>query len=125
MVQEMGLEPTQDCSHKHLKLARLPIPPPLRVISRHFRRLYHYITLFFTCQYLFTNFFIFLYFLIFFLYQSVHEGRKERYYIRVNAFLERHGAHASAILLFFLKDGHTLLLVLKLHRKGFRTKSKV
>ena len=58
MVQEMGLEPTQDCSHKHLKLARLPIPPPLRT-RRHFRRLYHYITKILYCQYLFSNFLFF------------------------------------------------------------------
>ena len=29
-MQEMGLEPTRYCSHRHLKPARLPIPPLLR-----------------------------------------------------------------------------------------------
>ena len=28
-MQEMGLEPTQPCGHRHLKPARLPIPPLL------------------------------------------------------------------------------------------------
>ncbi len=28
MVRRRGLEPPQDCSHYHLKVARLPIPPP-------------------------------------------------------------------------------------------------
>lgn len=27
MVRTRGLEPPQDCSHYHLKVARLPIPP--------------------------------------------------------------------------------------------------
>ena len=30
IVQEMGLEPTRYCYHRHLKPARLPIPPLLR-----------------------------------------------------------------------------------------------
>ncbi len=30
-MQEMGLEPTRYCYHRHLKPARLPIPPLLRV----------------------------------------------------------------------------------------------
>ncbi len=29
LVQEMGLEPTRSCDHRHLKPARLPIPPLL------------------------------------------------------------------------------------------------
>ena len=29
-MQEMGLEPTRCCHHRHLKPARLPIPPFLR-----------------------------------------------------------------------------------------------
>ncbi len=29
-MQEMGLEPTRPCGHRHLKPARLPIPPLLR-----------------------------------------------------------------------------------------------
>ena len=29
-MQEMGLEPTRHCCHRHLKPARLPIPPLLR-----------------------------------------------------------------------------------------------
>ena len=29
-MQEMGLEPTRYCYHRHLKPARLPIPPLLR-----------------------------------------------------------------------------------------------
>ncbi len=28
-MQEMGLEPTRPCGHRHLKPARLPIPPLL------------------------------------------------------------------------------------------------
>ena len=28
LVRRRGLEPPQDCSHYHLKVARLPIPPP-------------------------------------------------------------------------------------------------
>ncbi len=28
-MQEMGLEPTRSCDHRHLKPARLPIPPLL------------------------------------------------------------------------------------------------
>ncbi len=31
-MQEMGLEPTRYCYHRHLKPARLPIPPLLRTI---------------------------------------------------------------------------------------------
>ena len=31
-MQEMGLEPTRYCYHRHLKPARLPIPPLLRAI---------------------------------------------------------------------------------------------
>ena len=30
VMQEMGLEPTRYCYHRHLKPARLPIPPLLR-----------------------------------------------------------------------------------------------
>lgn len=30
MVGEEGIEPSRDCSHKILSLARLPIPPPAR-----------------------------------------------------------------------------------------------
>ena len=30
IVQEMGLEPTRHCCHRHLKPARLPIPPLLQ-----------------------------------------------------------------------------------------------
>ena len=30
VLQEMGLEPTRYCYHRHLKPARLPIPPLLR-----------------------------------------------------------------------------------------------
>ena len=30
IMQEMGLEPTRSCDHRHLKPARLPIPPLLR-----------------------------------------------------------------------------------------------
>ena len=30
LMQEMGLEPTRYCYHRHLKPARLPIPPLLR-----------------------------------------------------------------------------------------------
>ena len=30
LVQKMGLEPTRYCYHRHLKPARLPIPPLLR-----------------------------------------------------------------------------------------------
>ena len=29
IMQEMGLEPTRSCDHRHLKPARLPIPPLL------------------------------------------------------------------------------------------------
>ena len=29
-MQKMGLEPTRHCCHRHLKPARLPIPPLLR-----------------------------------------------------------------------------------------------
>ena len=29
IMQEMGLEPTRYCYHRHLKPARLPIPPLL------------------------------------------------------------------------------------------------
>ena len=29
IMQKMGLEPTQSCDHRHLKPARLPIPPLL------------------------------------------------------------------------------------------------
>ena len=32
-MQEMGLEPTRPCEHRHLKPARLPIPPLLRTIG--------------------------------------------------------------------------------------------
>ena len=31
-MQEMGLEPTRYCYHRHLKPARLPIPPLLRTV---------------------------------------------------------------------------------------------
>ena len=31
VMQEMGLEPTRYCYHRHLKPARLPIPPLLHV----------------------------------------------------------------------------------------------
>ena len=30
-VQEAGLEPAQSCDHRHLKPARLPIPPFLHI----------------------------------------------------------------------------------------------
>ncbi len=30
-MQEMGLEPTRYCYHRHLKPARLPIPPLLHL----------------------------------------------------------------------------------------------
>ena len=30
-MQEMGLEPTRYCYHRHLKPARLPIPPLLQL----------------------------------------------------------------------------------------------
>ena len=30
IMQKMGLEPTRYCYHRHLKPARLPIPPLLR-----------------------------------------------------------------------------------------------
>ena len=30
----MGLEPTRSCDHRHLKPARLPIPPFLRFFNR-------------------------------------------------------------------------------------------
>ena len=33
MVQKMGLEPTRHCCHRHLKPARLPIPPLLHARS--------------------------------------------------------------------------------------------
>ena len=32
MVHGMGLEPTRDCSHYPLKVACLPIPPPVHVM---------------------------------------------------------------------------------------------
>ena len=32
-MRRMGLEPTRDCSHKILSLARLPIPTPPRTSS--------------------------------------------------------------------------------------------
>ena len=32
IMQEMGLEPTRSCDHRHLKPARLPIPPLLHFI---------------------------------------------------------------------------------------------
>ena len=37
-MQEMGLDPTRYCYHRHLKPARLPIPPLLRTkyILAHF-----------------------------------------------------------------------------------------
>jgi hypothetical protein len=31
-MQEMGLEPTRSCDHRHLKPARLPIPPLLHLL---------------------------------------------------------------------------------------------
>ena len=31
-MQEMGLEPTRSCDHRHLKPARLPIPPLLHFV---------------------------------------------------------------------------------------------
>ena len=31
IVQEVGLEPTRYCYHRHLKPARLPIPPFLHI----------------------------------------------------------------------------------------------
>ena len=37
-VQKMGLEPTRPCGHRHLKPARLPIPPLLqanRILTQH------------------------------------------------------------------------------------------
>ena len=34
LMQKMGLEPTRYCYHRHLKPARLPIPPLLHV-NRH------------------------------------------------------------------------------------------
>ena len=39
-MQEMGLEPTRYCYHRHLKPARLPIPPLLRTndIVSNFRK---------------------------------------------------------------------------------------
>ena len=33
IVQKMGLEPTRYCYHRHLKPARLPIPPLRRVFN--------------------------------------------------------------------------------------------
>ena len=33
-VQEAGLEPAQSCDHRHLKPARLPIPPFLHFVNR-------------------------------------------------------------------------------------------
>ena len=35
-MQEMGLEPTRPCGHRHLKPARLPIPPLLQFSSTRF-----------------------------------------------------------------------------------------
>ena len=32
IMQEMGLEPTRSCDHRHLKPARLPIPPLLHFL---------------------------------------------------------------------------------------------
>ena len=34
IMQEMGLEPTRSCDHRHLKPARLPIPPFLHFFNR-------------------------------------------------------------------------------------------
>ena len=46
IMQEMGLEPTRSCDHRHLKPARLPIPPLLHFLScgSHvpFNKTYHY-----------------------------------------------------------------------------------
>ena len=33
LVRRRGLEPPQDCSHYHLKVARLPIPPPPHILN--------------------------------------------------------------------------------------------
>ncbi len=35
-MQEMGLEPTRSCDHRHLKPARLPIPPLLHILFSQF-----------------------------------------------------------------------------------------
>ena len=32
-MQEAGLEPAQSCDHRHLKPARLPIPPFLHILE--------------------------------------------------------------------------------------------
>ena len=59
-MQEMGLEPTRSCDHRHLKPARLPIPPLLHFLScgSHVPFNKTYITRWFRiCQQLFSNFF--------------------------------------------------------------------
>ena len=60
IMQEMGLEPTRSCDHRHLKPARLPIPPLLHFLScsSHVPLNKTYITRWFRiCQQLFSNFF--------------------------------------------------------------------
>ena len=46
IVQEAGLEPARYCYHRHLKPARLPIPPLPRIVSvkltRNSQRIYYY-----------------------------------------------------------------------------------
>lgn len=39
-MQEMGLEPTRYCYHRHLKPARLPIPPFLHELTKNIIHLF-------------------------------------------------------------------------------------
>ena len=61
-MQEMGLEPTRSCDHRHLKPARLPIPPLLHFVSSRSRDCLIIIPHFVLNVNSFFNFFYFFYF---------------------------------------------------------------
>ena len=77
IMQEMGLEPTRSCDHRHLKPARLPIPPLLHFISfSRSLRLPDYNTSFhLECQHLFL---FFLDFIVLFLWDGNKPDKSHR-----------------------------------------------
>ena len=50
MVPRRGLEPPLDCSNQHLKLARLPIPPPRQRTASLYLRAAHFTGSLESCQ---------------------------------------------------------------------------
>ena len=55
----MGLEPTRSCDHRHLKPARLPIPPLLHFVV-YLADAYYNIKFLHRCQHFFLQFFLFV-----------------------------------------------------------------